>query len=215
MFCTYLTIYTGNKMPMFYIGYSTVQKVETGYGGSVSSKEFRCIWILERKQNPYLFKTIILTRHVSREEAIEREFRFQKSLRAHTSPMYINRGLSNGKFRHDRVVSLETRKKLSASLKGKKLSQEHKEKIRIAATGRRASEETKQKMSQSRTGLKMPPRSQEWCEKQRAANLGKRASEETKQKMSQSHMGRKNTPETIEKMRAAARARWARASQVT
>jgi hypothetical protein len=41
IFCTYLTIYSGNKLPMFYIGSSTVKKVVSGYHGSVSSKIYK------------------------------------------------------------------------------------------------------------------------------------------------------------------------------
>lgn len=48
----------------------------------------------------------------------------------------------------------ETRKKISASLKGHKMSEENKEKLRIANTGKKHSEESKQKRREALTGIK-------------------------------------------------------------
>ena len=31
MYCVYLTIYRGNKLPPFYIGYSSINKIKAGY----------------------------------------------------------------------------------------------------------------------------------------------------------------------------------------
>ena len=44
MYCVYLTTYFGAKLPMFYIGSSTVSRVNSGYRGSVSSKSYKEIW---------------------------------------------------------------------------------------------------------------------------------------------------------------------------
>ena len=44
IYCTYLTIYSGNKLPTFYIGSTSVEKIEQGYRGSVSSKRYQSIW---------------------------------------------------------------------------------------------------------------------------------------------------------------------------
>jgi hypothetical protein len=35
IYCVYLTCYRGNKLPPFYIGYSTIEKVKDGYKGTV------------------------------------------------------------------------------------------------------------------------------------------------------------------------------------
>lgn len=55
-----------------------------------------------------------------------------------------------------RVVSEETRKKLSKVNKGKKLSESTKHKLRLANLGKKASEETKRKLSEQRRGENNP-----------------------------------------------------------
>jgi hypothetical protein len=72
MFCTYLTTYKGNKLPMFYVGSTSVSKINNGYRGSVASKAYKQIWISELKNNPQLFETRIISLHNKREEAIEK-----------------------------------------------------------------------------------------------------------------------------------------------
>jgi len=59
-FVVYLTIYRGNKMPPFYIGYSSESKVLQGYNGTVKSRKYRDIWKSERQENPQLFKTLVI-----------------------------------------------------------------------------------------------------------------------------------------------------------
>lgn len=60
-YCVYLTIYTGNKLPIFYIGSTSVKKFMNGYRGSVSSKEYGKIWKEEIKLNPHLFISRLLS----------------------------------------------------------------------------------------------------------------------------------------------------------
>lgn len=100
IYCTYLTIYSGNKLPPFYIGSSTISKINNGYHGSVKSKKYRDIWEKELAQNPSVFKTIKLTTHSTRQEALLREASFQKSLKVVNSCMYINESIAapNGYF---------------------------------------------------------------------------------------------------------------------
>ena len=78
------------------------------------------------------------------------------------------------------VPSGETRRKISESNKGKKLSEAHKRKIIEVHTGRKASEETRQKMSK--------------------AHKGKVVSAETRQKLSDINKGKGHTPETRQKL---------------
>jgi hypothetical protein len=52
IYCTYLTIYSGNKLPPFYIGSTSVNRISNGYHGSVSSKRYKSIWLEELKTNP-------------------------------------------------------------------------------------------------------------------------------------------------------------------
>ena len=94
-YLVYLTIYRGNKMPMFYIGSSNYKSIDQGYNGSVKSKKYRTIWERERKENPHMFKTIpLVSRYKTDKEAKEVEYRLQKALNAHKNPMYINESLA-------------------------------------------------------------------------------------------------------------------------
>lgn len=94
-FCVYLTIYKGNKMPMFYIGSSSVIRVNKGYHGSVSSKEYKRIWDSEIKNNPCLFKTIIISMCDTKNDAILKERFFQTQLKVNKSIMYINKNIAS------------------------------------------------------------------------------------------------------------------------
>src|ERR1035437_824442 len=97
-------------------------------------------------------------------------------------------------------VSLETRAKLSAAAKGRKLSPEACAKIGDRTRGRKVSPETKAKTSASLKGRKMSPEfvekcknrkaTPETCAKISAANIGRKHSAETKDKISKSHIGK-------------------------
>lgn len=97
-YCVYLTVYSGNKLPIFYLGSSNIKKVANGYRGSVSSKEYGKIWNQELKDNPTLFKTIIISEHLTRTEAFDHEEHLQKARKVVTNPLYINRSYANSKF---------------------------------------------------------------------------------------------------------------------
>lgn len=160
-YCTYLTIYTGTKMPIFYIGRSNIKNIQNGYRGSVSSKLYKQVWLEELKHNPHLFKTKILTTHATQEEAAAQEEYFHKKYQVHKNPLYINRATGAGTFCADirgkknpfygtsRVGELnpmygkthnaESRKKMSNSHQGKHSnpkSLQHKQAIRDALIGR-------------------------------------------------------------------------------
>lgn len=77
-------------MPMFYIGSSSVSKVNNGYHGSVASKQYKQVWKAEIKDKPELFKTVIVSICKTRQEAIEREYVFHKKLSVVNSQLYIN-----------------------------------------------------------------------------------------------------------------------------
>lgn len=97
-YCVYLTIYTGNKLPMFYIGSTTVSKFNNGYAGSVSSKKYGKIWKEEYKSCPELFKTKLLVTYDTRKEAYDKEEHLQKTLNVIKNPLYVNMSFANGKF---------------------------------------------------------------------------------------------------------------------
>jgi hypothetical protein len=98
IYCTYLTIYKGNKLPPFYIGYSTVSKVTNGYRGSVSSKCYKHLWYQELIDHPELFITHIISTHNTIEQAKAKEGQLQRAVHAHTNPLYANRQIQGEKF---------------------------------------------------------------------------------------------------------------------
>lgn len=124
-YCTYITIYTGSKLPKYYLGSSSVARVNAGYRGSVSSKKFKDIWRLELHNNPSLFNTHILSVHDSRMEATAHELKMHKALDVVHDAQFINCALAapNGFFGMDvsgrnhpmfgRNHSAEARKKMS------------------------------------------------------------------------------------------------------
>jgi len=97
IYCVYLTVYHGNKLPPFYIGYSTVKKVLNGYHGTISSKQYKSIYKQELEENPHLFKTFIISRCETRNQALLKESYFQKQFNVHTNSMYINMAISGEK----------------------------------------------------------------------------------------------------------------------
>ncbi len=150
MFCTYITLYKGNKLPPFYIGYTTVEKIENGYRGSVQSKKYKDIWKKELKDNPHLFKTKILTMHEDRNDAMTREVSFQEQFQVHKNPMYINMNISCTKFfithhseetkqKMRRIESPEIRLKRSLARGNRSIphTEETKRKLSVLAIGRR------------------------------------------------------------------------------
>lgn len=91
LYCVYLTIYRGNKLPPFYIGSTSIDKISCGYRGSVTSKEYKNIWLSELKLNPHLFTSVVIASFPSRQEAYDKEDQIQRTLRVIGNPLYINR----------------------------------------------------------------------------------------------------------------------------
>ena len=175
IYCTYLTVYFGYKLPPFYIGSSSIDIINNGYRGSVSSKEYKQIWKTELKNNSHLFKIHIISYHKTREEANIKERSLHIALNVVNNPMYINRSITwdkkfgvvgKGKnhFNYGRKHSLESKKKLSIkrtgsgnNFYGKKHSHESKQKIGSYHKGKIISKEHIEsmgsKISKFRTGL--------------------------------------------------------------
>jgi hypothetical protein len=118
-YCVYLTIYSGNKLPPFYIGSSSVKKISLGYNGSVCSTKYKDIWNLERKLNPSLFKTTIISTHNTRQEAYCKEEKLQKHLDVVKSPLYVNCSFAIERFDNTGItLSAEHKIKISNATKG-------------------------------------------------------------------------------------------------
>lgn len=97
----------------------------------------------------------------------------------------------------NKIVSDETRVKISDALKGHPVSEEFREKMRIISTGKHLSEEAKRKVSEASKGRKM---SEETKQKLSSLRKGVPLSEETKRKLSESHKGHKWTQEQLDKV---------------
>ena len=134
-YCVYLTIYRGNKLPPFYIGSTSVKKVNEGYRGSVDSEEYRVIWKSELTDNPHLFKTVVVSYAATRESAYDKEGTFHDRLNVVRSPLYVNR--ASASFRFDNT--------------GKKMPSEQKMKISESSIGHKKSEETRKRMKKPKT----------------------------------------------------------------
>ena len=85
-------------MPPFYIGSTSVEKVNNGYKGSVKSASYKDIWHEELKNNPELFDIKIITIFDSRKKALEEENRLHKKLNVVKNPLYINKAIATGCF---------------------------------------------------------------------------------------------------------------------
>ncbi len=161
IYCTYLTVYTGNKLPPFYIGSTSLDKIEKNYCGTVKSKKYKSIWIEELKNNRHLFKTKILSKHNCRKEALEKELFFHKALSVVKSPLYINMALAepNGFF-GTCLLGIPKPERFKKKLKGNKnavgnhkpKTPEHRNKIRLALTGKIRTKEHSLAISKTKKG---------------------------------------------------------------
>lgn len=187
MYCVYLTSYLGNKLPPFYIGSSSADKIlNQSYRGSVSSLQYKNIFKQELFDNPHLFKTQIISYHISRSDAYEKEIYLQKKLNVVASSLYFNMSCSRGlPNRKGTKLSEKAKNKMSLSRKGKPLS----ERGKLAAKNRKRGEhhfkgkklslEHRNKISESLKGR--PPH-----------NKNKPKTEEEKLKISQGSKFKKN-----------------------
>ena len=108
MFVVYLTHYTGDKLPPWYIGSSSEDRVNEGYTGSVTSKKWSKIYYKELEENRHLFKTRVLSKHETRDEAVAEEFRLQRMHKVVQNNLYFNEAYAtkNGCFTRDKSGEL-------------------------------------------------------------------------------------------------------------
>ncbi len=174
-YCVYLTVYRGNKLPPFYIGSSSVENVNFGYHGSVSSKRYKEIWKHEVKFNNDLFTTKIIAYFNTRREALCMENKLQHCVQVVNNPLYINQSYAqkNGAIgrcgkgvlnsRYGAKLSESTRLKISNANKGKASRQ-----------GAVLTEYTKTKISNSLKGRTLPKEQIEKTILSRKANYVKK-----------------------------------------
>jgi hypothetical protein len=204
MFCTYLTIYRGKLLPPFYIGYTSIQKIQNGYRGSVKSTKYKHTWNTELQNNSHLFITKIISTHQTRQEALVKEDILHRSLQVIKNPLYINQAYASGCF--GIMVQTEAiNAKRSATQKGRPLSAEHIEKLAAAnrakatdpefrARLRIATKKTPEQRKAIGDGLRGKPKSDEHkvnMSKSRIGKPGKPRSQEHKDKMSKMFAGKR------------------------
>jgi hypothetical protein len=118
----------------------------------------------------------------------------------------------------NRFITDETKKKISDSNRGKKLSEEHKQKLRMIFTGRLVSEETREKLrhravseetrEKLRNNMLGKNRGSELGAKLSKALKGRKLTDEQKKKWSEVKLGSKHSEETKIKMRESAKLGW-------
>lgn len=173
-YCVYITFYSGNQLPPFYIGSGKVSKIESGYRGSVGSKEFKDKFKSELVNHPEKFKIFIIQTFEFREAASEKESNLQRQLNIGSNPMYINKAYWHGhlKYTHSdehkismslrpggmlgKTHSAETKQRMSESHKGKKKPDGFSQKISNLMSGRLVSTQTKQKLIKYTWKIKTP-----------------------------------------------------------
>ena len=195
----YLTMYSGELLPRWYIGSSYENKILNGYNGSVSSKKWGDIYSSEQKENKHLFKTRILSYHDTKIEALEEELRLQKMLNVVRNVSYINESYAqpNGFFGRD--VSGELNPNYN-----NKWTEYQKIKASIRSIGRIVTTETREKISKNMSG------ENHWnYGKISHINgltyenyYGKERAEDIKNKISEKLIGRIITKDSIEKMKS-------------
>ena len=160
MFCVYLTVYKGNKLPPFYIGSSSVRNIQKGYIGSVGSIEYRDVWLSESKANPDLFEIKIISTHKTRLDAYRKEQKIQRLLNVVDCCLYVNKSYALERMDNTgKVLNSIWRKNLSLSTKGKPKSDLTKLRMRKPKT-----EEHNKKVSEAK--LNMVPVECSFCKKQ-------------------------------------------------
>lgn len=120
MYCVYLTIYTGNKLPPFYIGSTSTQRINKGYRGSVSSVDYKKVFNNELKASPELFLIKIIKYCDTRKHALIEERKIQSSLNVINNPLYMNRCYAHHNYFGEQSVAL--RKHRSQKMKNNKFN---------------------------------------------------------------------------------------------
>jgi len=199
MFTVYITTYLGEKLPPFYIGSTTFEKIANGYHGTVASRKYQSIWRQEIKENPHLFITNPIPNATAETagEILQLELEWQKMLNVVEDPDFINRSFAIEGFCMTSEAALEAvnTRRLNGTLvrssgARKKISDKRKGRPTIHT------QETKDQMSRTRTGRTY---SLEHRAAISAGITGKVASEETREKLRESHLGIKPSAESIAK----------------
>ncbi len=116
-YCVYYTMYSGEDLPPFYIGSTSTKKVLGGYNGSVTSKKYKEHWEKELKNNPHLFKTVIIGTYDTRQDALDAEKEAQIECDVVKNEDYINMAIACSGFFHGNKHSEESKEQMRESRK--------------------------------------------------------------------------------------------------
>lgn len=219
IYCIYLTVYLGDKLPPFYIGSTSIDKIKKGYHGTVTSAKYKNIWRHEIKFNRHLFKTFIIPTEqiINISHKLELELKWQQAFDVVKSPLFINQCLATKKLFSNSPESiakgLKTRQKtfkekqiglkISQSSRGKKwwnngsiqtLAHECPGKGWVLGV----TEETKRKNSEGQKRRK--PISAETRKKLSEKGKGRKLTDEQKNQIRLARTGVKKSAETRAKM---------------
>lgn len=212
IYAVYLTIYNGEMLPPFYIGSTSLDKLNRGYCGSVSSREYKTLWKAALKQEPENFDTIVISEHNTRKEALDAECDLQRKLDVVKSPLFVNKAIATLHPRNSgkgRKMSAKTLAAIIKSRTGSTHTDEAKLKMSIASQKRLpATAESRAKMSTSQKSRERKPMTAEAKENLSIKQTGKQASQETKNKLSETLKEKCNTEEAKKRLSAAANKRW-------
>ncbi len=94
-YCVYVTTYTGKieGFPYYYIGSTSIKKIEAGYCGSVKSKAWG--WSYKMLKDDGMIRTQILTTTKTRKRALKLEYLLQLQFKAMTNPLFFNMSYAN------------------------------------------------------------------------------------------------------------------------
>jgi hypothetical protein len=191
-----------NRIEMHYYTYAYLREDRTPYyiGKGTGNR----IYSTNRRIKPPKDKSkvIYLKQNLTEEEAFRHEIYMIAVFGRKDLGTGILQNLTDGgEGVGGRILSQESRRKISASSKGKTFSEEHKMKIGAASKGRNTmlgkthSEETRKKMSEERKGKTFSEETKMKMSEARKGeknhNYGKTHSEETKRKIGFASKGRK------------------------
>ena len=184
IYCVYLVTYNGNLLPKYYIGSTSIEKVNSGkYFGSVSSKKWKETFKSELLNNTHLFSIEILSKHELRIDALKEELKIQIKNNVVNSTQYINESFAtiNGMFGRDvkgKNNPMFGKKRLDSSL-------------RMAGENNIAKRfDVREKIKIAKIGYKPPTHINSNETKIKMRDIALNRSEETKEKIRE---GRKNS----------------------
>jgi hypothetical protein len=197
---------------IFYIGKGS--RLRTQLHTRANSRNGRNI-VWNRIVNKHDFITTVVAEFFKEEDAFNHECELIKSYGRRNKGGILCNLTDGGEGAYGNIISIETRQKISASNKGRKVSDKTKLRLSIVNTGKIQSEETKAKLSKINLGKTLPKEtrkkiseglkgrviSTETKVKLSIANKGKTLSEETKLKIGLTSKGRKMPEKWINKQR--------------